>query len=97
MRPSPAQRQLLIAMQAGGRLRMERTLDGAKAYRIYAPDNPEGEAILAALVQRLERAGLIESNMKFPAATFMLTDEGVRLASQLTGSTVEPVGPRRFA
>jgi hypothetical protein len=96
MRPSPAQYQILIAMQAGGRLRVERTLDGAKAYRIYAPDNPEGEELGVALVQSMERAGLIESNMKFPAATFMLTDAGVGLAAQLTGSTVEPVGPRRF-
>jgi hypothetical protein len=33
--------------------------------------------IAGAVVDGLVRAGLIESNMKFPAATFLLTDKGL--------------------
>lgn len=39
---------------------------------------------------------LLQSNMKFPAATFLLTDKGVAVAVQLSGATVEPAGPRNY-
>jgi hypothetical protein len=32
----------------------------------------------SAAVERLKRRGLIASNMKFPAAVYLVTDEGVQ-------------------
>ena len=47
---------------------------------------------MAALTDR----SLVQSNMKFPAATFLLTDKGVAVAMQLSGATVKPTGPRNY-
>jgi hypothetical protein len=43
-------------------------------------------------VEQLQRYGLIKSNLKFPAAVFLLTDKG----AALIGRQVAAVGPRRF-
>jgi hypothetical protein len=48
------------------------------------------------LVAALTDQHLLQSNMKFPAATFLLTDKGVAVAMQLSGATVEPTGPRNY-
>ncbi len=97
MRLTAAQQQLLLALQAGNSLKVARTLDGEKVYRLYTPDGTRDEHVPAALVQRLEQAGLIESNMKFPAATFLLTDKGATAAARLSGQTTAPVGPRNYS
>lgn len=96
MRLSAPQRALLIALQAGDRLQVQRTLDGAKRYRLHARDDAAVVAIAATVVDGLLRAGLIESNMKFPAATFLLTDKGLAIAAAITGSEQTPIGPRNF-
>lgn len=96
MRLRDAHKAILIALQSGSRLQVHRDLDGAKVYRLHARGDASSQELPAAVVMYLERHGLIESNMKFPAATFLLTDKGVHLAAQLSGSPHAPLGPRNF-
>lgn len=96
MRLSDAQRALLVALQAGDRLQVHRTIDGAKLYRLHTYSGNAAEAVAPSLVDSLVRAGLIESNMKFPTATFLLTDRGLAMIKVITGSQQAPVGPRKF-
>lgn len=96
MRLSDAQRALLAALQAGERLQVQRTLDGAKLHLLHRDGGDVTEAVAPDVVDSLVRAGLIESNMKFPTATFLLTDKGLAAAKTFTGSEQAPVGPRKF-
>lgn len=96
MRLSAEQRDLLIAMQQGDRLKVHRTVDGVKQYRLHRLDGTGAIEIDVNTVDGLVRAGLIESNMKFPVATFLLTDKAVRLIARLTGIARAPIGPRNF-
>ena len=69
------QRQLLLAIAAGSTLKVHRDIDGHKDYVLHALDGgttPVPGAVAAALVE----AGLLDSNKKFPAATFWLTARG---------------------
>ena len=91
----PAQKALLVSLQQGAVLKVHRTLDGDKVHRLHKSDAPVQE-IEAALVVAVTDLGLLQSNMKFPAATFLLTDKGVAVAMQLSGATVEPTGPRNY-
>ena len=98
--PSPRkltgeQAALLVSLQQGAVLKVQRTLDGDKVYRLQQNDAPAQE-IEATLVAALTDRSLVQSNMKFPAATFLLTDKGVAVAMQLSGATVEPTGPRNY-
>ena len=91
----PAQAALLTKLQQGGVLKVHRTADGDKVYRLHeagALDREIEETLVAALTDR----SLVQSNLKFPAATFLLTDKGVAVAMQLSGATVEPTGPRNY-
>jgi hypothetical protein len=72
MRLSPAQRTLLERMAAGWTLKAHRDIDGRKEYRLHALEGG-AEPVRAATVEALAEAGLIDSNKKFPAATFWLT------------------------
>jgi hypothetical protein len=78
-RLTPAQARLLAAVAQGDTLKVHRTLDGAKGYRLHplaaAPAQPP-QAVAAADVEALVAQGLLASNMKFPAAAFLLTDRG---------------------
>ncbi|GIK76172.1 MAG: hypothetical protein BroJett021_51600 [Chloroflexota bacterium] len=97
MRLNDEQRAILVALQAGDRLKVHRTVDGEKRYLLHRLDESSAIDVDAAIVDSLERGGLIESNMKFPAATFLLTDRGVAVATHITGSAQTPMGPRNFA
>ena len=98
--PSPhkltgEQAALLVSLQQGAVLKVHRTLDGDKVYRLQQNDAPAQE-IEATLVAALTDRSLVQSNMKFPAATFLLTDKGVAVAMQLSGATVKPTGPCNY-
>jgi hypothetical protein len=80
MNLSPAQRRILMAMREGATLKAHRTLDGEKTHRLH-PLEGEPEPVDAADVEVLREAGLIASNMKFPAATYVLTAQGIEIAS----------------
>ncbi len=80
MRLSTEQRRILAALQGGCYLKIHRTVDGDKVYRLYCSSSSDdrGEELPAAAVDALERHGYLQSNMKFPAATLLLTERGVR-------------------
>lgn len=86
--------QVLVALQEGQHLKVHRTPDGIKRYRLHRVDGSVAEEVNASVAGRLERSGLIESNMKFPVATFLLTEKGNAAAFRITGSRQKPTGPR---
>ncbi len=65
-------------MAFGARLRDQRDIDGGKVFRLYGDDGSSAlvdPSDVAALVE----AGLLDSNKKFPAATYWVTEAGRRL------------------
>lgn len=70
-----AQRQLLLALANGHFLKAHRDLEGHKLYQLH-PLQGEPQLINGDDVQHLVDTGLIDSNKKFPAATFWLTEQG---------------------
>ena len=80
MRLNTEQRRILAALQGGCYLKIHRTVDGAKVYRLYCSSRSdvEGEELPPAAVDALERHGYLQSNLKFPAATLLLTERGAR-------------------
>ena len=72
---SPAQVELLQAIANGLTLKSHRDLEGQKEYRLHTL---AGESTLVTWedVEALQSAGLIDSNKKFPAATYWLTGTG---------------------
>lgn len=74
------QRSLLAAVAAGDVLKVHRTVDGEKVYRLHPLDGAPEVEIAPRDVEMLLRQGLIDSNMKFPAATFLITPKGVAAA-----------------
>ncbi|RME61774.1 MAG: hypothetical protein D6790_07290 [Caldilineae bacterium] len=73
------ERQVLAAMAAGWMLRSHRDLDGAKTYRLHALSGAE-RPVSPSVVEKLVAQGLIQSNQKFPVATYLLTERGRRAA-----------------
>ena len=69
---------LLRAVAAGARLRDHRDIDGGKVFRLYRDDGC-AEPIDSADVESLVEAGLLDSNKKFPAATYWVTEAGRRV------------------
>jgi hypothetical protein len=72
---TPAQVELLQAIANGLILKSHRDLEGRKEYRLHSPDGHVSSAAWDD-VEALQSAGLIDSNKKFPAATYWLTDSG---------------------
>ncbi len=72
---TPAQVEILQAIANGLTLKSHRDLEGHKEYRLHALD---GHSTGAAWedVEALQAAGLIDSNKKFPSATYWLTITG---------------------
>ena len=72
---TPAQLDLLQAIAHGLTLKSHRDLEGRKEYRLHTP---AGQSTRVAWddVAALHSAGLIDSNKKFPAATYWLTEAG---------------------
>lgn len=73
---TPAQRALLRAMLDGAALKVHRDLDGHKMHLLH-PLTGEPSPVSAELVESLRVHGLIQSNLKFPAATYVLTDRAL--------------------
>lgn len=77
------QRHLLVAIHAGDTLKVHRTVDGEKVYRLHPLDGSPEQEIVPADAERLLAQGYIVSNMKFPAAVFLITPEGARAVAKL--------------
>lgn len=80
---SAEHRRLLLALAAGHTLKAHRDIEGHKEFRLYHTDGPT-EIIPRRYVDDLAEQGLIDSNKKFPAATFWLTEKGKTLALSAT-------------
>ena len=93
--PAGSATEVLRALGAGWALRSHRSLDGAKCYRLHPPPG-EGVAqdVPWELVVALREQRLVDSNKKFPSATYLLTDKGQRLLEKLGGAQQPPArGP----
>ncbi|CAG0931989.1 hypothetical protein TFLX_02399 [Thermoflexales bacterium] len=75
MQLTPAQVELLQAIARGLTLKSHRDLEGNKEYRLHALDG-RAASVAWEVVEELQTAGLIDSNKKFPAATYWLTTAG---------------------
>ena len=75
MRLTSAQIRLLQAISNGLTLKSHRDLEGHKEYRLH---DLHGQSAIVPWeeVEDLQAAGLIDSNKKFPSATYWLTDAG---------------------
>ena len=75
-------------MHAGATLKAHRTLDGEKTHILHPLHGP-AEAVERAAVETLKRRGLIASNLKFPAATYVLTERGIAAATNSLDEAIE--------
>ena len=85
---TPAQRNLLRAMLDGASLKAHRDLDGAKTHLLHLLAG-DPLPIAAELVESLRSLGLIQSNLKFPAATYVLIDRALSALAAFEGDTDE--------
>jgi hypothetical protein len=77
------QQNLLTAIAKGQFLKAHRDIEGNKTYLLH-PLEGEAQAVNGEDVQQLVEAGLIDSNKKFPAATFWLTEQGKAVLNELS-------------
>lgn len=91
---SSRQERILCALATGYHLKAHRYLDGTKVCHLHAADGEIFATLCDADVATLESDGLIAGNMKFPAATYLLTQRGALLASALTQTQSSPLGSR---
>ncbi len=82
MKLSETQQRLLLALASGQALKSHRYLSGVKVFRLHPLDGPP-QVVRRATVESLCKRGLIDSNKKFPTATYWLTEKGTELATQL--------------
>lgn len=84
MKPPPAaHRRLLLAIAAGRILKAHRDIEGRKEFRLQSADGRPAEVVPWRVAQDLSEQGLIDSNKKFPAAMFWLTDKGRAVIARL--------------
>ncbi len=74
---SDDQRRLLLKIASGETLKVHRDLEGHKVYQLHSLEG-HAETIGRELAESLIALGLLDSNKKFPAATFWLTEAGRR-------------------
>jgi len=77
----PAQLDLLRKIANGARLKDQRDIEGRKWFALYNADDTHTHVDMA-LVESLVTAGLIDSNKKFPAATYWLTEKGKNISAR---------------
>lgn len=83
MRLSAVHKQLLLALAAGWALKAHRDIEGYKGFQLHHPDKP-AEAVAWEVAEYLAEHGLIDSNKKFPAATFWLTNTGKAVVEEIS-------------
>ncbi len=87
--------QLLKALAGGDTLKSHRHFDGGKEYKLHPLFGPP-QPVQRAAVEYLCDQGLIHSNQKFPAATYLLTERGQKAANRLISVTPRPVSAKNF-
>lgn len=83
MKLSSADERVLRALALGFTLKSHRYLDGTKVYLLHPLDDGEPAEVAWETVTRLRELKLIDSNKKFPAATYLLTDRGRARAAEM--------------
>jgi hypothetical protein len=96
MRLRSEEKEVLRALVSGYQLKSHRYLNGQKLYTLHDTATDATQSVHVDIVERLRDLGLIAGNMKFPAATYMLTTEGERVAASLTTSPLHPILARLF-
>ena len=79
---SGSQKKLLFAIADGDFLKAHRDVEGRKIYKLH-PLTGEAVTIAPGDVEALGDHKLIDSNKKFPAATFWLTEKGKETVEEL--------------
>ena len=87
--------ELLRELAAGTTLKVHRDVDGGKVHRLHSLTGMDRD-VDERLVVVLKRQGLIESNMKFPVATYLLTEKGGRKVGQLARKSGKPISSRSY-
>ncbi len=82
MQLARAHERVLLAMAGAAFLKSHRDLEGGKVYKLHPLEGGE-EVVARKVVEDLTARGLIDSNKKFPAATYWLTDKGKALVTEL--------------
>lgn len=93
---SATEKVVLLALAAGSTLKSHRYLDGRKEYRLHPLAEEEVKTVASETMERLRERALIDSNKKFPAATYLLTDRGKAAVAQLAeqqGQETKEAGP----
>ncbi|MDT8305919.1 MAG: hypothetical protein RRC07_08290 [Anaerolineae bacterium] len=67
----------------GWTLKSHRHLDGRKECLLHPLGAASAQPVPMETVRQLQQHRLIDSNMKFPAATYLLTERGRAMAAQL--------------
>lgn len=94
-RISPEQQSVLRALAEGATLKAHRTMDGAKEHRVHTLHG-KTFVVSESTINALKRRRLIDSNMKFPAATYLLTDKGKRAIRQLAHTDASPLSAQKY-
>ncbi len=90
------QQSVLVAVFTGAALRSHRDLEGNKRYALHRDEQEVGE-IGRKTILSLRDKRLLETNHKFPSATFLLTTRGNKIAAQLSDSAgTNPLSARDF-
>jgi hypothetical protein len=87
-RLSRQQKRVLRTLAEGWTLKSHRYLSGVKVYRLHALDG-RSQIVPRRVIAALREGGLLFSNQKFPAATYLLTPKGRQAAAQLIGEDTE--------
>ncbi len=88
MKLAEAHNHVLLAISGSAFLKSHRDIEGNKVYKLHPLEGDE-EIVSPRIIDDLTTRGLIDSNKKFPAATYWLTEKGRILVEQLShaGST----------
>lgn len=87
---SGPQRRLLVQIAGGARLKDHRDIEGGKRYTLTV-DTADAIMVEAHKVEGLVERGLIDSNKKFPSATYWLTEAGKRVAAGMAADRHGPL------
>ena len=96
MELSDAHKHVLTALAEGIVLKGHRDIEGEKVYKLHAIDGSEIEEVAPDVMEFLKDYHLIHSNMKFPAASFLLTEKGRKIAEELVGHDISALGADNF-
>lgn len=88
---SSEEKRVLGALLQGAYLKAHRYLNGEKFHKLHSNEMGQEEVVRDAVVERLLQRDLIRSNMKFPAATYILTEVGRKKGLSLVSKALSPV------